>query len=188
VVIRQASLDDVPAIARVHVDTWRTTYRGLLPDEHLARLTYEGRERRWAEAIGTPREGSFALVATLTETGDMEEMAETAPVVGFVSAGPELSGHPSYKGEVYAIYLRDDYQGRGIGRQLMNAAAERLAEAGLESLLVWVLRDNPSRHFYAALGGVEVTTKLVVQGEVMLDEVAYGWPDARHLYGARSTQ
>jgi len=66
VMIRQASLDDVPAIARVHVDTWRTTYRGLLPDEHLTRLTYEGRERLWTEAIGTPHEGSFVLVATPT--------------------------------------------------------------------------------------------------------------------------
>ncbi len=186
--IRQASLDDVAAIARVHVDSWRTTYRGLLPDEHLAGLTYERRERLWREAIGTPRAGSFVLVATATDSGEIEKPGETAPVAGFVSAGPELSGRPSYRGEVYAIYLRDDYHGRGIGRQLMNAAAKRLAEAGLDSLLVWVLQDNPSRHFYAALGGVEVTTKLVIQGEVMFDEVAYGWPDARLLYGTKGTR
>ncbi len=50
--------------SRVHVDTWPTTYRGLLPDEHLVRITYEGRERLWPEAIGTPREGAFVLVVT----------------------------------------------------------------------------------------------------------------------------
>jgi len=43
--IRQTSLDDSAAIARVHVDSWRATYRGLLPDERLTKLTYEGRER-----------------------------------------------------------------------------------------------------------------------------------------------
>ena len=39
--IRPATLEDAPAIARVHVDTWRTTYAGIVPDEHLAKLSYE---------------------------------------------------------------------------------------------------------------------------------------------------
>ena len=39
--IREATLDDVPGIARVHVDTWRTTYPGIVPAEHLAGLSYE---------------------------------------------------------------------------------------------------------------------------------------------------
>lgn len=29
-IIRGASQDDAPSIARVHIDTWRTTYRGIL--------------------------------------------------------------------------------------------------------------------------------------------------------------
>ena len=29
--IREATLDDVPGIARVHVDTWRTTYVDIVP-------------------------------------------------------------------------------------------------------------------------------------------------------------
>jgi hypothetical protein len=47
--IREATMTDVAAIARVHVESWRTTYKGLLPDDYLANLTYEQREPRWRE-------------------------------------------------------------------------------------------------------------------------------------------
>ena len=45
--VRQAEIGDAAAIARVHVASWRTTYRGLLPDEFLDSLD-EGRyTERW---------------------------------------------------------------------------------------------------------------------------------------------
>ena len=49
IVIRPANLGDIPEISKVHIDTWRTAYRGLVPDEYLAGLTYEQREQRWRE-------------------------------------------------------------------------------------------------------------------------------------------
>ena len=42
--IRMALAVDAPAIARVHVDSWRATYRDIVPEEHLAKLSYEKRE------------------------------------------------------------------------------------------------------------------------------------------------
>ena len=55
--IRDATPADIPAIARIHVDSWRTTYRGLMPDDLLAGLSYERRERQWAQAITRSGEG-----------------------------------------------------------------------------------------------------------------------------------
>ncbi len=55
--VREATVDDVPAIARVHVDIWRATYRGIVPDDFLDGLTYEGRERQWTAALGPERGG-----------------------------------------------------------------------------------------------------------------------------------
>ena len=46
-------------------------------------------------------------------------------------------------------------------------------------MLVWVLADNPSRHFYEALGGQYVSAKQIEIGGAMLDEVSYGWRDIR---------
>lgn len=36
ITIREAVYDDIPAISQVHVDTWRSTYAGIVPDEVLA--------------------------------------------------------------------------------------------------------------------------------------------------------
>ena len=49
--IRPATAGDAAALARVHVDSWRTTYRGIVPDEALAHLSYERREQLWANQL-----------------------------------------------------------------------------------------------------------------------------------------
>jgi GNAT superfamily N-acetyltransferase len=102
---------------------------------------------------------------------------ESGEIVGFASGGPERSGDAAYGGELYAIYILLPYQQRGIGRRLSFAVVERLARAGIRSMLIWVLADNPARRFYEALGGREVDRKQVEIGGAVLDEVAYGWSD-----------
>ena len=170
--IREARPEDAPAIARVHVDSWRSTYTGIVPDEHLAALSYERREQGWRDALSNPDHPSFVYVA-----GD-----EAGKVVGFASGGPEREGHPDYKGELYAIYIFAEYQRRGLGRQLTQAVARRLLNAGTSSMLVWVLAGNPGRAFYEALGGQYLSEKKITIGEKELVEVAYGWKDIRALY------
>jgi hypothetical protein len=49
--VREAIYTDIPAIARVHVDAWRSTYKGIFSDEYLANLSYEKRERAWYEIL-----------------------------------------------------------------------------------------------------------------------------------------
>jgi GNAT superfamily N-acetyltransferase len=172
--IRTATTADVSAIARVHVESWRTTYKGLVPDDYLASLAYKHRELLWREVLSRP--GGQGLVY----------VAEDAPgdIVGFASGGPERSGDPVYTGELYAIYLLESWQRRGLGRQLTVAVVSQLIQLGFTSLLIWVLAENPSRRFYEALGGHQVREKLGTTAGVQRLEVAYGWRDARTLIGA----
>lgn len=171
-IVRDATHDDVPAIARVHVDTWRTTYRSIVPDEHLAKLSYERRANGWYQILNRASEdGNFTYVAE----------HEKNEIVGFANGGLERTGDPVYKGELMAIYIRQNYQGRGIGRCLVQAVAQRLALSGIDSLLVWVLVDNPACQFYAALGGKPVQEKGLEIGGKPLIEVAYGWTDTANL-------
>jgi GNAT superfamily N-acetyltransferase len=144
IVIREAQAKDARAIAHVHVDSWRTTYEGIVSSEFLTSLSYEQRERLWNNALSSPATQSFIHVA---ETSDGE-------VVGFVSAGPERQGDDTYKGEIYALYLLHSHQRRGIGRLLFKASLGELHQRGITSLLIWVLAANPSRKFYEALGGM----------------------------------
>jgi GNAT superfamily N-acetyltransferase len=79
------------------------------------------------------------------------------------------------------FYILESWQRQGIGRQLTMAFVRELIEAGLTSLLVWALAENPWRRFYEALGGQQVREKLETTGGVQLIEVAYGWLDARTI-------
>jgi GNAT superfamily N-acetyltransferase len=169
--IRVAQPDDAAALARVHVDTWRTTYSGIVPDAHLASLSYEQREQRWRDSLAAPGADTCLYVAT----------DDSGRVIGFASGGPERTGDPTYQGELYAIYVLKEYQQRGIGRQLAAAVVNYLLRMGLQSMLIWVLTQNPSRKFYEALGGQPVREQEIVIGGATLIEVAYGWQDIRPL-------
>lgn len=153
----------------VHVESWRQTYADILSQEFLASLSYERREEVWRRTLSSP--GDLTLVAEIPETG----------IVGFVSAGAERSGDPIYTGEVYAIYLLKSHWRQGIGRRLFCEAARELRQLGHSALLVWVLKDNPSRRFYEALGGVYLREQDIQIGEQLLVEVAYGWKDITRL-------
>jgi ribosomal protein S18 acetylase RimI-like enzyme len=163
--IREASAADSPAIAKVHVASWRSTYRGIISDEVLAGLSYPDRERMWQDSLTTHRSSNFIYVVE----------ADDGPIVGFVAAGKERTGRADFPGEIYAIYLLKDYHGRGWGRQLFLAAAERLGLEGFTGLMLWVLADNPTRGFYETLGGRLLGEQQIQIGSDSLAEVAYGW-------------
>jgi GNAT superfamily N-acetyltransferase len=165
--IRPADVDDAAAIARVHVLTWRTTYKELLPAEFLASLTEAGYTDRWRRFISERSSRVYVV-----QEGD-----DRGAVVGFASGGRERAGETGYMGELYAIYLVESSQRRGYGRELVRAIAGGLSELGLEDMIVWVLKDNrPARDFYERLGGVYVRAQPITIGSVTLEEVSYGWP------------
>jgi ribosomal protein S18 acetylase RimI-like enzyme len=161
--VRPADIEDATAIARVHVESWRTTYRGLLPDEFLNSLNVPRYTERWLRSLGDD-----AMRVYVAE--DEHE------VVAFASGGRERAGEGTYAGELYAIYVLEKAQRQGHGRTLVRAVTGGLREMGLADMIVWVLRDNsPARAFYESLGGTYVRTQPVTIGSVVLPEVAYGW-------------
>jgi ribosomal protein S18 acetylase RimI-like enzyme len=147
----------------VHVASWRTTYLGLLTEEFLASLSELGYTERWEQVI---RDGATVVVVA-------EDAGE---VVGFASGGRERAGENGYAGELYAIYLLEGAQRRGLGRELFRAIVEGLRRMGLADLIVWVLRDNHrARGFYERLGGQYVRSQPITIGPSTLEEVSYGW-------------
>lgn len=169
-IVREASLLEAPAIARVHVDTWRTTYRGIVPEDYLEKLSYEKRERGWKQILSSATDnGQFTYV--------VED--ESGQIVGFANGGPERTGDSVYRGELNAIYILNTHQRRGIGHRLTQVVTHRLAQADIHSMLAWVLADNSACRFYEALGGKKVYNKQIERGTAQLNEVAYGWTDTR---------
>lgn len=166
-IVREARATDALAIAQVQVDSWRTTYAGILPADYLASLSYERQGEFWGRIVSTLRSTDTVYVAE----------APAGRIVGFAHGGPERSGAGIYKGELFAIYLLELYQRQGLGRQLTGSIANQLLQHGLSSMLVWVLAANPYRAFYEALGGQQVYEKEITIGAARFTEVAYGWHD-----------
>ena len=170
--IRHAVPADAPGIAKVHVDSWRTTYAGIVPDEYLASLSYGARQKVWENVLMAHKPDNCIVVAATLD----------GAIVGFAHAGPEREGEMGYDAELYAIYLSQEHQGGGVGRLLTTAAARGVLNAGMTSMMLWVLEDNyNARGFYEALGGAAVDRKCLQIGGVELVEIAYGWRNVGSL-------
>ena len=165
--IRAAAAGDAAAIARVQVETWRTTYRGIVPEAHLAGLKMDQRTLRWRELLQSP---AHALVAECQ-----------GEVVGFITGGAIREPLEGYRAELYAMYLLLAFQRRGIGTALLEELARRLSAEGFENLAVWVLEANPAVHFYERSGAVRLAAREHEIGGARLPLVGYGWPDLRAI-------
>lgn len=148
-IIREARLKDAPGIARAVVDTWLTTYRGLMPDEHLDKLSYLDKERTYVDLLQNPNNDRFTFVAE----------NNAGKIIGVVTGGLERSGKTTYEGETYAIYVLEAYQRKGLGKNLFRCAILWLHDRNINSMLVWVLAGSKFRAFYESLWGQEVDRK-----------------------------
>lgn len=161
--IRRAAPADAAAIARVHVQSWREAYHGIIPEPYLKRLSLPAHEQQWRRSFA---EGGWAFVAEWERR-----------LVGFASGGLSRARR-DISGELYVLYLLRDCHGRGIGRALFDACHYELARCGHRGLLVWVLEGNqPARGFYEHLGGEPAGRSLVSIAGKQLPEIAYVWPD-----------
>jgi L-amino acid N-acyltransferase YncA len=168
IIIRPARVEDAPAIAHVHIESWKTTYAGIVPATFLASLDIEARTRMWHEELTTGRPIVFVAEAE-------------SRIFGFVCGGPLREALDTYDAELYAIYLLQAQQQQGIGRLLIHTLATALRERNFTSMVLWVLEQNPATSFYKHLGAVEVAQKQIEIGGTSLQELALGWTNLRQL-------
>ncbi len=165
--IRQSTLEDAPAIAYVHIASWRTAYAGLVTDEYLATLDEGERTEQWQHWLTLD---VIVLVAELD-----------GKVVGFAGGGPVREPLERYDAELYTLYLLAHAQRRSIGGALLAELARALRARGYASMLAWVLAGNNSRGFYECTGGKLLAEKQVEIGGATLPVVAFGWADLHLL-------
>jgi ribosomal protein S18 acetylase RimI-like enzyme len=171
--IREAKLEDAAAIAFVHVDSWQTTYRDLLPNDYIEKRSYEKRHNNWKKRLShnTKAQTNYFIYVAENSLGD---------IVGFVDGGL-VRGDSTYQGEIYALYILEAYQRKGIGRSLIKAIALRLSQSGLTSIMVWVLAGNSAVQFYQALDCQRIGQKQIKISGIEFTEIAYGWNDIQVL-------
>jgi len=165
--VRAARPADAEAIGRIHSESWRLTYAGLVSSRYLATLDDDLLAERWRQRLSGPRGESSLLVAE--QAGD---------VIGFALFGPsgDRDLDDGFAGEVQMLYVLPAGQRRGHGRALFERAAADLAArrasgatapsirgpdgprsharfARFYWLVVWVVEQNlAARAFYRRLG------------------------------------
>jgi len=160
-VIREATAEDIPALAALHVKTWSDTYWHV---RHPP--TYQIREQQWREQFKKSGESWFCFVVE-DRKGELVGFAK-----GTSYASDELSG---YAGELNKIYLLREYQRVGLGRRLVGQVACRFLGQGINTMILFGTPQNPSCAFHEALGGERL---LAQNGEF---NGAYGWRDLQKL-------
>ncbi len=161
-VIRRATVNDVPTIARIYVDCWRHTYDGILPRAYLRQLSYSNFETFWRRTLASR---GWAFIAEVDSR-----------VAGFTSGGRstqlDLAG-----GEIYVLYVLPEFQRQGLGRALFDAAHYELARRNYRGVLARTLAMSPTRGFYERLGGRIAAERTIEIQRVPLREFCYVWPD-----------
>ena len=171
--IRRANPADARGISRVHIDSWRTTYRGIVAQNYLDGLSYTSREAWWTERLSLPE---FAFVA------EDENLRPGESIIGFCAGGTNRSTDDSvYSAQLRSIYILERYRRRGVGRALLKSLVGELTENGFDSMIVWVLEKNPYRAFYEKLGGKYVRNQDIQIGGFTFEELAFGWSNLKGL-------
>lgn len=156
--IREARADDVPAVAALHVATFKEAH-----GQHRA-PSYELREAQWLAAFEHEHDW-FCYVA---ETPDGQ-------LVGFAKGTLHDGGVPGFQGELNKIYVLRARHRSGIGRALLEHVARRFLTQGVSSMLLFGDARNPSNGFYERLGAERLYS---AEGEF---HGGYGWRDLRQL-------
>ena len=165
--IRPAGPDDARPIAQVRVDSWRTTYKGMIPDAYLAAMRVDDSAALWLRVLSAT--SSKASVFVADDGGD---------IVGFAAGNLLAEPRHGLDAELTAIYLRRDSQRAGIGRRLVAAVVAAQRALGATGMLTWVIAGNRgARAFYETLGA-ELLVEQPFQWDGMeLVEAGYGWRD-----------
>jgi len=172
--IRRARPGDAPAIARVRVDSWRTTYRGMIPDAYLDGMQVEASTALWDRVLTAGPNTTCVFVAV-----------NDSDVVGFSCGNRLVEPKHGFDAELAAVYLRREFQRAGLGRQLVGAVAEAQRANQATGLITWVIAGNKAaRTFYEGLGGELVVEQPFQWDGMDLVEAAYSWRDLDALAAA----
>jgi ribosomal protein S18 acetylase RimI-like enzyme len=138
IVIRPWQKADLASIRRITWHSWISSYASFIPESDLKSyfdLRYT--EEAFLSMFDDPLTQGF-----VAETGDQ--------IAGYARLFFNRDENRLY---VPSLYFLPDFQGQGMGRQLLEAAEEYAAEKGLDELWIGVMvRNNPALVFYRKVG------------------------------------
>ena len=157
--IRRAADADRPAIAAIHAQSWRDTYRTVLPDAFLDGEVEDVMRRRWQEQ--EIRREDAVLVAE-SEGG----------IVGFSAT---WDGESAY---IDNLHVGREARSQGVGRRLLAETARHFLGLGRRRGHLHVVTANRrARALYLALGGCPAGIEDKNLYGTLVPNERIDWPD-----------
>ncbi|MGP4971560.1 GNAT family N-acetyltransferase [Psychrobacter aquimaris] len=122
--IRKANPEDYADIATIHFKSWHAAYLGLLPASYINdKNTLCKKKKMWQGLMAHPDVSVWIAYDAHHNN------------LGFIGY---FTNHKDY--EITTLYVLPDYQGLGIGTQLMTASLQALLESHINAhFSLWVL-------------------------------------------------
>lgn len=119
-IIRRRERKDCKSIAYIVTKSWNETYKGIVSDEFLDNLykTEETRTKNAFDDFNDNDNHQFVL-----EVNDK--------VVGFINVGKADNIEYSNCGEIYALYILNEYKGNGFGKKLVEMGINEIKKLAL---------------------------------------------------------
>lgn len=142
--IRQATADDAATVGRIHVESWNVAYRGIMPDDVIAKTDLPYRTKFWAERIADTEWPVFVL----EEQGQCVAFCQMIPT-------RDADDDKTEVGHITSLHVLPQLRGRGHGRALVDHVLAEFRQRGFAAVTLWVLEENwDARRFYEKYGFV----------------------------------
>jgi len=169
--IRPAIFDDYAAIASLHADNWRNTYRGILSDQYLEQEVEADRHETWRQRMQNPNLNQRVIVAEIERK-----------IVGFSCL--LLNDDPVFGSLVDNLHVASNAQNAGLGKRLLQQTASIVLEqSSVRQMYLWVYEQNShARSFYDRMLGHHFET-VIKENESgnRVPVCRYTWEDAAIL-------
>lgn len=167
IIFREAAIFDVPAIVKVHIESWQKSFAGIAPQKFLDSMSPTKREKEFKHQVG---EGFYKIMVAESPTDG---------IIGFADFGEARDIKLNFEAELYAIYFLPDFQRKGVGGKLFKNCRQKIIEAGFDSMYLEALEISPYKGFYEKMGGEIVGKSVHRLGDEDFETVFYGWKNLR---------
>lgn len=161
-----ASKDDLLSISQLHTVSWQQYYRGILSDEYLDNQIKEERLDIWKSRFETPNPNQIIIKAEINNK-----------MCGFAC-------HFVHYDKTYGHYLDNlhvlsEYQGLGIGKELIKLSAKHCLQFDKSPYYLWVFSANTKAlEFYKRIEGQVIKEELFNAPDGnLVNALLIQWPD-----------
>lgn len=159
-IFRDAMIEDIAELGKLHAITWAETYNAKTPNIHL-------RQHQWHKAFTEENDGSWFCIVIVKKNNELVGFAKGKTYKDRTSTG--------LRGDLNKIYLLKNYQRLGLGKKLFERVVQRFIIMGVDDMVLFGVPQNPSCAFHEAMGGERLYSE---KGNF---DGCYRWPDLKKI-------